>query len=590
MARSGAFSTSQYSGRCVDFNWWIIEQSTAGNYTKIGWNIAGGGGASGYYKAAPFTVVIDGEQVYYSDTRIELYFRTIITSGEKIIYHNADGTRSFSVSVSAAIYSYAVNCSGSGSWTIDSIPRGASITAAPNFNDEGNPTITYSNPAGNNAATLEACITWEGAGNNHIPYRDISKSGTSYTFNLTEEERVLLRNAAKNSNTLTVKFVIYTRAFNNDFWSNVEKTLTIVNATPTFTSSVKDMGGASTALTGATAGNVSMIKGFNYMSCSMVATAYKGASITKYKITNGANVVEAAAANFNNSEHNSFKFEVWDSRGNHNSYTTTVPMINYIPLTVNTDGKILLSTADNTKASIALDIKGNCFNGNFGVQDNTLALDYTVVDTDGNEITRGSIDTASFSGNTYTAQYAIDDLDYRLSYIVYVGASDKIGAAQAYTKTLQAIPLFDWGEHDFNFNIPVTIQGKDVMTEINTINSRDYIVEQGASGIWTWRKWNSGLAELWGAYGFNNGVNCNVAWGSMYESAALQLPDFPFNFTGVPHAHYTWRVDSGSAYSGAAWVEWAAPTKSGAGYTYICRPTPITIYGYICMYFKGNWK
>lgn len=26
----------------------------------------------------------------------------------------------------------------------------------------------------------------------------------------------------------------------------------------------------------------------------------------------------------------------------------------------------------------------------------------------------------------------------------------------------------------------------------------DYIVEQGTSGIWTYRKWNSGIAECWG--------------------------------------------------------------------------------------------
>ena len=26
----------------------------------------------------------------------------------------------------------------------------------------------------------------------------------------------------------------------------------------------------------------------------------------------------------------------------------------------------------------------------------------------------------------------------------------------------------------------------------------DYVVEQGTSGIWTYRKWNSGIAECWG--------------------------------------------------------------------------------------------
>ena len=31
-----------------------------------------------------------------------------------------------------------------------------------------------------------------------------------------------------------------------------------------------------------------------------------------------------------------------------------------------------------------------------------------------------------------------------------------------------------------------------------TLPVADYVVEQGTSGIWTYRKWNSGLAEYWG--------------------------------------------------------------------------------------------
>ncbi len=33
---------------------------------------------------------------------------------------------------------------------------------------------------------------------------------------------------------------------------------------------------------------------------------------------------------------------------------------------------------------------------------------------------------------------------------------------------------------------------------VTVITAVDYIVEQGTSGIWTYRKWNSGIAECWG--------------------------------------------------------------------------------------------
>ena len=43
----------------------------------------------------------------------------------------------------------------------------------------------------------------------------------------------------------------------------------------------------------------------------------------------------------------------------------------------------------------------------------------------------------------------------------------------------------------------LTTTNKDNL--VNAINelSVDYIVEQGTSGIWSYRKWNSGLAECW---------------------------------------------------------------------------------------------
>lgn len=107
----------------------------------------------------------------------------------------------------------------------------AKITSAPNFNDEENPTIGYSNPFGNNVTSLQACISWTGGAD--IDYRDISKTGTSYTFNFTEEERNALRSAVTTSNSIKVIFHIRT-IYNGTYYSTSEKTLTIVNANPEF--------------------------------------------------------------------------------------------------------------------------------------------------------------------------------------------------------------------------------------------------------------------------------------------------------------------------------------------------------------------
>ena len=47
-----------------------------------------------------------------------------------------------------------------------------------------------------------------------------------------------------------------------------------------------------------------------------------------------------------------------------------------------------------------------------------------------------------------------------------------------------------------------------------TLPVADYVIEQGTSGIWTYRKWNSGLAECWGEVVTNTAIK--DALGAMY--------------------------------------------------------------------------
>lgn len=114
-------------------------------------------------------------------------------------------------------------------------PAEATLVSAPDFTDEQNPTITYSNPAGNNVTSLQACISFDGS-KDDVVYRDIPKTGTSYTFNLTEAERNVLRNGTPGK-TRTVIFYVRTVISGVTYGSTLAKTLSIVNANPTFTAS-----------------------------------------------------------------------------------------------------------------------------------------------------------------------------------------------------------------------------------------------------------------------------------------------------------------------------------------------------------------
>lgn len=124
MANSGSFNTNSYSVRYLTFSWWVNNQDVNGNYTDIGWKLVGAGGsATKWYTTGNVKVIIDGEQVYFNSTRFNLYNGTTVASGTKRLYHDGNGNKTFSASAEAGIYTVAVNCRGSGSWALPTIPR-----------------------------------------------------------------------------------------------------------------------------------------------------------------------------------------------------------------------------------------------------------------------------------------------------------------------------------------------------------------------------------------------------------------------------------------------------------------------------------
>ncbi len=78
----------------------------------------------------------------------------------------------------------------------------------------------------------------------------------------------------------------------------------------------------------------------------------------------------------------------------------------------------------------------------------------------------------------------------------------------------------------------LTTTSKTLVGAINEVGT-DYIVEQGTSGIWTYRKWNSGIAECWGSVYAQK--DCTTAWGNMYDSGTVASQSFPNGlFTSEP--------------------------------------------------------
>ena len=144
MASSGSFNTNAYSSRYLTFSWSVQSQSIANNTTTISWSLKGAGGGSTYYKSGNFKVVINGSVVYSSATRIELRNGTTVASGTFTMSHDNNGNKTFSASAEAGIYYVAVNCSGSGTWTLPQIPRYATSNQTLSSKTETSITMNWS--------------------------------------------------------------------------------------------------------------------------------------------------------------------------------------------------------------------------------------------------------------------------------------------------------------------------------------------------------------------------------------------------------------------------------------------------------------
>jgi len=132
MALSGSVSSSTYDSVGIKLTW-SATQNVGKNQSTIKWTLKSYGRKSNeWWMSGNFKVVIDGSTVYSSSTRIKMYGNgaTTIASGSKTLTHNNDGSKSFKVSIEAGIYTVAVNCSGSKTFTLDKIARNPNAPTA----------------------------------------------------------------------------------------------------------------------------------------------------------------------------------------------------------------------------------------------------------------------------------------------------------------------------------------------------------------------------------------------------------------------------------------------------------------------------
>ena len=312
------------------------DQSTSDNTTtyqiKQVYYCSVSGGYTGFDSA---TAVLDGTQKNYTSYTRMYSGETTVQELTRVIEHNPDG----STPTKNVATSWTASFGGSGSTntniTFPNIARYPIITEAPNFTDEDNPTIKFTTQVASGISVYAYIQNADGT-SNYIMRDNISYASGTYTFTLTDNERNTLRSATPNSNTLNVRFTLMTVLNGTQYFYFVNRTMSIVNANPTFSVAYQDTNATTLAIT---SNNQQIIQNHSTLQINVSsASAKKGASLSTVRTTiNGATTTTSISSSTKNinigtvnlSSNTTIPVVLTDSRGNSSTINLSVIILPY---------------------------------------------------------------------------------------------------------------------------------------------------------------------------------------------------------------------------------------------------------------------
>lgn len=394
----------------------------------------------------------NGGEVASGSTDSLLSGQSVAASWSGDVEHGSDGkytgTVSWSISAGGSNVNRPVSgSSGNHTLKLTDIPRAATITSAVDFKDEQNPTLGYSNPAGSNATTLQACLSFDGS-TAHIAYRDIPKGETSYTFNFTAAERQVLYDNTKDTNKKLITYIVKTVIGSNTYYNKAEKYLTIENANPTgsitFTetnSKVIDYIGSNAATT--------VIKSISNIKAVLTSAGKKSATIKSVNMTCGAASSGGASTyTFNAVAANTINYSITDSRGN--TTNGSVPFENFVPYII---PKITSSEFERISLdsnNIQLNAIIECYTEKIGTAINTFTIEYSSSSGKSGTISSYTKDKNEITITDLTFENMVEGQNDTPTFTLTV--KDVFSSASASNTIIPIVPTFDAGVSDVQIN------------------------------------------------------------------------------------------------------------------------------------------
>lgn len=189
-----------------------------------------------------------------------------------------------------------------------------------------------------------------------------------------------------------------------------------------------------------------IVRGQSIVECSALAEPRNGASITEIVICGTTFQDSMGVVEINGAQTGVFEIYATDSRGYVGAEKVELPVVPYTDIVCTPAA----GRTDPTSGAGWVSIEGVFFNGDFGAVTNTLQIACTV---DGKTIEYAP----TVEGDRYADRLELDGLDYTKSYTLEIVVTDEVGSITKSARILPGVPVFDWGEKDFKFNVPVDI-------------------------------------------------------------------------------------------------------------------------------------
>lgn len=530
------------------------EQSTINNNTKVqtrltSYVFSGSGGGYGYeFWCTYVTQNVSGSGYWNIQTET-------IMNAESIVRHEEDGTKIVNIGAVANVYGLGMYLSMNGDIELPPIDRYPMIVQSPDFSDEDDPTITYTTSLGFSGASVEAGIFSSDGNTAYADYRAVNVADGSYTFHLTSSERNSLRNSTPDNNNMNVMFKLRTTTTNNEeYFSTSIKTLTIVNAQPTFTYSMSEINSNVSALLGSSADTI--VQNASVVRFVVSPTALKGSSISKVEVIHNNQSYPDTTSPYEIDvpvTDNSFAIRVTDSRNNIKITALTKTLIEYQPVDITS---LTMKRQNPTSSNIILNLNAKYYQKTFGSTANVPIVKWKLNDGSYTTIPSSNYVIDTTNDKLTISNYVLSNaLVYTSPGTFTVEISDLLTSDTDARDVIKGIATFDVGEHDLQVNGDLYVadtsrnNAKNILNEIDgRVKSYNLVTDGSEVKVGYKVDGKDVYAKRYGFSSLTNGTQLAhglsnftlIDWDGMtlYQGTWRKLP-YPLS-----NGYYVFNVDS----------------------------------------------